>query len=171
MRIASSACVACAAALSLTAVLAPGCGSASALEGKDAPAFSLKDIDGDTISLEQLKGRGVILSFFFVGCGPCRAEAPYLSKLAEKYWEKGLRVVAINVRPEETVDVVGQFARSQNLKHLLLVGGSEVAMRYDVHAVPANFFIDKWGKVVGSEVGFDPQALEAGALKVLPSSK
>jgi thiol-disulfide isomerase/thioredoxin len=137
-----------------------------------APDFELKDVDGKTWKLSALRGKGVILSFWFIGCPPCRAEAPYLSELAERYRDKGLVVLAVDVRPEESRDDVSDFRATENVKHVLLPQGNAVATKYGVNRTPTTFFIDPDGEIYSNHRGFDPVLgigqLELPARAVLP---
>jgi len=51
--------------------------------GKPAPDFQLKSLDGQTISLSELRGRPVLINFWATWCGPCRMEMPFLQALSE----------------------------------------------------------------------------------------
>jgi len=56
-------------------------------EGMSAPAFLVKTIDGRTMSLDSLKGKVVVLNFWFIGCAICRAHKPKLNDLKAKFGE------------------------------------------------------------------------------------
>ena len=58
-----------------------------------APDFTLADLDGNWVSLSELKGKVVLLNFWGTWCGPCRREIPDFIKLAEKYKKDGLEIV------------------------------------------------------------------------------
>src|SRR5205085_173417 len=58
-------------------------------QAKPAPDFSLVALDGKTISLASLRGKVVVLNFWFPACAPCRAELPLMQKLYEQYRPKG----------------------------------------------------------------------------------
>ncbi len=61
-----------------------------------APDFTLKDLNGKTVSLSAFKGKVVLLNFFATWCPPCRAEMPALNKLYHTLKPRGLEVVAVS---------------------------------------------------------------------------
>ncbi len=89
--------------------------------------------------------------------------------MADKYGKKGLIVLAVNIRPNETADQIKGFARGLGLKHVLLQNGAAAASTYHVRGTPTTFFIDSQGSIVEREEGFDAAKLEAGARAVLPA--
>ena len=52
---------------------------------EEAPQFTLKNLDGETISLTSLKGKTVILDFWATWCGPCKASFPGMQEVVKKY--------------------------------------------------------------------------------------
>lgn len=149
-------------------------GTAQAAAVYDAPDFSLENLEGKMVAFrEATRGKVVLLSFWGYGCGPCRIEAPYLSKLQEKYGDKGFVVFAVNGYDEDKETVQG-FVSQQNLKQPVFLMGRNVAReKYKVSGFPTNFWIDHQGKVVHKEVGFSPDyfpAMEARVKKLLQGS-
>ena len=68
------------------------------LAGKPAPPFTLRRIDtGETVTLEQLKGKPLVVNFWATWCGPCRQEMPLLDQLYGKYKQAGLVMLSVNV--------------------------------------------------------------------------
>jgi thiol-disulfide isomerase/thioredoxin len=65
-------------------------------EGKAAPAFEFSCMKGDTVSLEQLKGKVVLLYVWFTGCPPCMKETPELVSLYHEFALRGLGIVGAN---------------------------------------------------------------------------
>ena len=72
-----------------------------ATDERSAPVdFTTKDTDGDTISAKDLRGKVVVLNFWYAGCPPCRAEAKYLNQVHDQYADGDVVFVGVNVRDE-----------------------------------------------------------------------
>ena len=66
-------------------------------DGESAPTFSLRDINGKQVSLEDYKGSVVLINFWATWCGPCQTEMPHLQKIYADHKDKGFVVrVAAN---------------------------------------------------------------------------
>ena len=83
--------------------------------GKPAPAFTLTDIDGHRVSLSQLKGKPVLISFWATWCVPCREELPLIRDEYLAHRAQGLEVVAIDWG-DESADTVRRFWTSLKLQ-------------------------------------------------------
>src|SRR6185312_9372226 len=127
--------------------------AASALEGKQAPAFKLKMLDGKTVSLSDLKGHVVILDFWATWCGPCRMSLPHLDKLYKAEKDKGLKAFAVD-QQESDADV-RQFVKQTGLSvPVLMDGDGRVGGQYGVEGIPQTVVVDKEGKVRRVFVGY-----------------
>ena len=119
-----------------------------------AADFVLKDLAGETVSLEELKGRPVLLNFWAVDCPGCRVEAPHLSAMRKKYADRGLVVLAVNAWNEPR-EAVARYVRDNALTQRILLNGAGVAKDgYGVLGLPASFWINKEGVVVHQLAGF-----------------
>ncbi|MFZ1729660.1 MAG: TlpA disulfide reductase family protein [Bacteroidota bacterium] len=130
--------------------------SASALSaqvGEQAPAFSLKDRDGKTVTLESLKGKVIVLNFWATWCPPCRAEIPAFKSAYDKYKAKGVEIVGISL-DQKGWSVIKPFLDNQKIQYPVLLGDAEIARDYgNIRSIPTTFIIDRKGKVVDSHVG------------------
>jgi len=113
-------------------------------KGNLAIDFQLKNLVGETVSLNELRGSPVMLNFWASWCGPCRSEMPLLQQIYDEYKDKGLVILAINIR--EDLSTVRQFMQSNNLSFpVLLDANGSVALKYNAARIPTTYFIDKDG--------------------------
>ena len=134
-------------------------GSAAKLEGKPAPQFSLKTLSGKAVSLEDLKGQVVVLDFWATWCPPCVKSLPELGKLHQDAGGKGVQVFAVNV--QEDKQKIEGFLKSQEVSvPVLMDQDGDVAMKFNVTAIPQTVVIGKDGEVKKVFVGATPQTYE-----------
>jgi len=133
--------------------------------GPPAPHFSLSDISGQTVSLEQYRGNIVLLDFWATWCSPCRMTIPVLIKLQEQYRDKGLVILAVSLDDPQLVndkDLL-YFKKMSQINYPLLRFNQNLMRDYfsnEQLAVPTMFIIDRNGRIRDKIVGFQPQALE-----------
>uniref|UniRef100_A0A7C4TCJ4 TlpA family protein disulfide reductase n=1 Tax=candidate division WOR-3 bacterium TaxID=2052148 RepID=A0A7C4TCJ4_UNCW3 len=113
--------------------------------------FTLKSIDGETVSLSDFKGKVVLLDFWATWCPPCRRSIPHLISLYEKYKDRGVIIIGISSEEEGTIR---NFRDENGITYPLLLGTSEVFQKYKVSAIPHTVFIDKKGKERKTQIGF-----------------
>jgi thiol-disulfide isomerase/thioredoxin len=130
---------------------------AMALAGKPAPAFTLKDLEGKSVELGQLKGSVVVLDFWATWCGPCVQSLPHIAELSREQGPKGLKVFAVNQQEGEAE--VKQFlsAHSElNGLTVLLDSDGAVGAKYLANAIPETVVIGKDGVIKKVFVGAGP---------------
>ena len=153
-------------------LLITGCAGGSeptATVGKAAPDFELQNLDGQSISLSDLKGKPVLINFWATWCGPCVSEMPYLQEIHDEWSGKGLVVLAINIG--DSSSEAEQFLQNHNLSlPVLLDTGKVVAQRYNIRGIPTTFFIDKDGIIQEKIIGAFPnkEAIENRLSKIMP---
>jgi len=129
------------------------------LTGRKAPAFTLKSLKGEQVSLSDFKGQVVLIDFFATWCPPCRAVTPILRELETKYKDKGLTVISID--QGEPREMAADYAKEMGYTALMLVDeDGSVSERYKVTGLPTLVIIDQNGKVSSYQVGFAPQAMD-----------
>jgi peroxiredoxin len=127
--------------------------SLQAQVGKQAPAFSLKDKDGNTWSAEGLKGKVIVLNFWATWCPPCRAEIPAFKTVYDKYREKGVEILGVSL-DHKGWDVIRPFLKQHEINYPVVLGGAEIARDYgNIRSIPTTVIIDREGKVIDSHVG------------------
>lgn len=144
----------------------------SPLVGKEAPAFELRAVlnppeAGESVDLASLRGRPVLLDFWATWCGPCRAEAPVLERVARRFQGDGLVVLGVNTHDEE--GLAEAFGKRLGLTYPLVFDtSSRVARAYGVDSFPTLVLVDREGKVSAVRVGTTDEAeLERLLRKVL----
>ncbi len=88
-------------AIIFTAALAISGPVQAAEEGKTAPDFTLKALDGSNVKLNELRGTVVLVNFWASWCGPCRTEMPLLDELYNEYRDYGFTILGINLDEEQ----------------------------------------------------------------------
>lgn len=115
-----------------------------------APTFALGTYDGKPdFDLAKYKGKVVLMSYWYPGCGPCRAEMPHLENALRKVDRSDIVYIGINsVRSQD--NYVADFVKNANVTFTPLKGTKEVISAYKVVVNPMNFIIDKEGKIAYS---------------------
>lgn len=123
---------------------------------RPAAMFSLKDVDGNTVSLEDYKGKTIVLDFWATWCVPCKKSFPAMKMAMNKYKDDP-NVKFFFINTWETGDVTSEVKKYMNdhqypfevlmdLKEAD-TGVNKVAKSYSVSAIPAKFVIDKNGNI------------------------
>jgi peroxiredoxin len=139
-------------AVALTAVAA---WQARHLPGAGAPApdFTLSTLSGETVRLEALRGRPVVLAFWAPWCGVCKMESSNLSLLRRLAGDSA-HVLSVAVAYEDEEDV-RSFAREHEVDYPVLLGGEEAIQReWRVNSFPTVFFVSPEGRVERAVVGY-----------------
>jgi peroxiredoxin len=150
---------------SLIAVLADEDGSA--LVKTKAPAWKLLDLEGNTVSSEDFKGKVVILDFWATWCGHCGAEIPGLDELQSEYQKRGLAVIGISL-DEEGADAVKDFVAKTGMNYRVLMGDEKVQQDFGgMDAIPVTFVIDRQGNIVKRHLGLTEKSEFEAEIKPL----
>lgn len=119
----------------------------SPLIGKEAPDFTLKQFDGEEIKLSELRGKTVLVNFWASWCMPCRQEARALEESWEKYKDKDIVFIGVNVWDDN----------SSALSYMEKYGGQyphgvdpaeEIQVNYGIGGVPETYFISPSGVII-----------------------
>lgn len=115
--------------------------------GSPAPDFTLRDLNGQSISLSNFLGKAVLINFWSTTCPPCVEEMPYFEALHQD-WENRNDIVLITVNMGEDSTRVKNFIQSKNYTFPVLLDGSfEAAQKYRVQYTPTTVLIGKDGTV------------------------
>ncbi|MCG9130356.1 redoxin domain-containing protein [Candidatus Poribacteria bacterium] len=122
-----------------------------AWEGQVLPEFSpVVDLDGKPVSLADYRGKLVLLDFWATWCGPCITELPNIKEVYEKYHDKGFEIIGISLDTDEAA--LHTFIKENRLPWRQVFDGAgretPLAQQYRVRSIPAQFLMDREGKVI-----------------------
>lgn len=114
------------------------------LPSAPAPAFSLADLEGKTISSTTLKGQVLLINFWATWCAPCRQEMPALDSLHKEFKGKGLTVIGISI--DSDLSPIKEFiAGAKTSFQILHDPEMKCHDTYKVFAYPTTFLVDRQG--------------------------
>ncbi|HEY5056847.1 MAG TPA: TlpA disulfide reductase family protein [Acidobacteriaceae bacterium] len=118
--------------------------------------FTLKDIKGKAVTLSELKGKIVLVSFWATWCPPCRKEMGDLNAIYMHYQSQGLVILSVtNEDPMTVVKWSQQFGEYH--PPVLLDEGGKVAKQYHVDGIPTTFVYNRDGVLVAKAIDMRTQ--------------
>ena len=132
--------------------------------GYRPPNFTLKDLQGKTVELENFRGKVIFINFWATWCVPCRAEMPAIEELYQQFKDKDFVVLAVS-EDLAGMSIVAPFVEELKLTFpILLDPDLSIQDRYGIRALPSTFLIDKTGiithKMLGARDWTQKQTLE-----------
>jgi thiol-disulfide isomerase/thioredoxin len=134
----------------------------SGTQGLSTPAATeslakakFQDLKGAPVSLDQWKGKVVVLNFWATWCPPCREEMPALMRFQQRFAANGVQIVGIAL---DSTDKVAAFGAELQINYPLLVGGNELfplmtALGNKAGALPFTVIIDRQGNFSAGHLG------------------
>ncbi|MGH9449501.1 MAG: TlpA family protein disulfide reductase [Terriglobia bacterium] len=111
-----------------------------------APDFSLTDLDGQTISLANFRGKVVILDFWATWCGPCRMEIPGFVQLQQKYGPQGFQIIGVSM--DNGPQPVREFYQQFHMNYPVAMGNEKLGELYGgIIGLPTTFVIGRDGRI------------------------
>ncbi|MGB7631087.1 MAG: TlpA disulfide reductase family protein [Candidatus Deferrimicrobium sp.] len=135
---------------------------------RTAPAFSLKDTNGNLYSSAQLAGKPAVINFFATWCPPCREEIPGFVEVYNRHKENGFELIGISLDTDTRENLPG-FLMSNKIGYKILFGDLATARAYGgVSVLPTTFFVGKDGEIKNVHVGYiDEDAFDKEVMKLL----
>lgn len=121
--------------------------------GSVAPDWTLYTADGKKMSLTQMKGKVILMDFYFVGCGACMLSLKSLDNIYEKYKNQNFAMASITER--DSKKSVLAFDKNYHIKYPGYIGAADVVRSYHVTGFPTFYFINEEGKIGSVLVGYE----------------
>ena len=122
------------------------------IEGKPKSAgFNLEDTEGNKVSLEDYRGKFVLLNFWATWCAPCRKEMPAMSNLHDEFNGESLEVVGVHVGP--SLAGVKKFLKAVPVNFTILIDKDMSLANWGVQGLPTTFLLNPDGKLVYKAIG------------------
>lgn len=129
-------------------------------KGKSAIGFSVSDINGNSYSINDLKGKVVVLNFWFTGCQPCIQEMPELNELVKEYLDKEVVFIAFALDNKEALE---SFLEKRSFDYNIIseVDTKPVVGAYGVTAYPTHLVLDQNSIIKLSSSGYTDSTVES----------
>ncbi|MDA1184012.1 MAG: TlpA disulfide reductase family protein [Acidobacteria bacterium] len=131
-------------------------------------SFTLKDLNGDDVSLSAFKGKVILLDFWATWCGPCKVEIPYFIDFYTRYQAQGLQVLGFDV--DDEIPALTEYVELMKMNYPILIGAGrdDVLKAYGpMPGLPTTVIIGRDGKVCMSHTGLVEKAVFEEAIKAL----
>jgi thiol-disulfide isomerase/thioredoxin len=123
-----------------------------------APAWRLRDPDGNPVSSDQFKGKVVVIDFWATWCVPCRIEIPGYIELQKKYAKDGLVIIGVSV-DQEGPAVVKKFMADFGINYPIVMADDDIVNAFGgVDAYPTTYIIDRDGIIRDRKIGSESTA-------------
>src|SRR5437763_1099633 len=136
--------------------------------GSSLPDFLVKDLQGQSISSVDLKGKVVLIDFWATWCQPCKKEMPGYQKLLDRYGSRGFAVVGL--KSDIMADSVSplQFAKTIGVRYPLVIASAELTHKFGgIEGLPTTMIYDRHGILRKKVIGFDYTESFEASLKPL----
>ena len=129
-------------------------GMAACQHATMAPASRFVLLDGSIQSMDELRGKVTLITFWATSCSTCVAEMPLLAQTQQQYQSRGYHTLAVAMQYDNPV-YVKNFARSRQLPFAVAIDhDGQLAQNWGpVRATPTSFLVNRRGQIVQRHVG------------------
>ena len=123
----------------------------------------IKNLDGTTFTIDDKKGKVVLLNLWATWCGPCRSEMPTLVKMQDDYRDKNFEIIGLDT-DDEPASAINAFKDQMKLNYALV--WSDAALQNELlkvskfAGIPQSFLIDREGRLRGVFTGANPGSVQ-----------
>jgi cytochrome c biogenesis protein CcmG/thiol:disulfide interchange protein DsbE len=134
-------------ALLVAAVLRPATGSPLVAINRPAPDFTMSLYNGGKLHLAALRGKTVVLNFWWSGCEPCKQEAPILERQWQAWKDKGVVFIGVDEQDDPTTATPRAFLAKYGVTYPNGWDPGDVDIQYGTTGQPETFFITPRGTI------------------------
>lgn len=135
--------------------------------GTKFPDFTETDLNGQPLSVSQLKGKVVLVNFWATWCGPCVAALPGLLKIHGTYHPRGFEIIGISL--DQDKEQLQRFVAENKIPWPQYFDGlgwrNKLAVQYGVNSTPMYYLLDRAGSIIKANPALDE--LEAAVAKAV----
>ena len=118
-----------------------------------AATAEMKNLDGTTSKVSDMKGKVLLLNMWATWCGPCRGEMPDLVKMQDQHRDKGFEIIGLNTDDGDTKEMVEKFAIEMSLNYKLVWSPTDQQAALlnisKFQGIPQSFVVDRDGRLRG----------------------
>lgn len=120
---------------------------------KKIEMFESLDIKGALVDIKSLKGKIVVLNFWFIRCPPCRMERPYLNQLVDEYaGDSNIVFIAVSLDPRPQLET---YLKDSPFKYQVIADGMNIANKNKVDQYPTHVILDQEGKIAFNTISYN----------------
>lgn len=135
--------------------------------GSTFPGFDVKDVAGQPLSVASYRGKVLLIDFWATWCGPCVGEMPNVIKTYEAHHAQGFEIIGVSLDQDRLK--LQNFTKQHDMPWPQFFDGqgwgNQLAVKYGIESIPANFLLDGHGKIIGQDLR--GEELEAAVVKAL----
>ena len=125
---------------------------ASIKKGAPSPTFNYPDNNGNSVSLEDLKGKYVYIDVWATWCGPCKVEIPYLKEIDDEFKGKDIAFVSLSIDKMERKEKWLKMIQEEKLQGIQVLAdkdwNSDFVTAFNIKGIPRFILLDKNGNIV-----------------------
>lgn len=122
--------------------------------GGPMPPYKLMDLDGNVYHSDSMKGKVVVMNFWFKTCGPCKQEIPFLNGLVD-YYANNSKVKFLAMGLDDSI-ACGIFLQRVPFQYQIVPEARDLANTWNISHYPTHIIIDKKGKIILYCEGYAP---------------
>jgi len=143
--------------LVLILVFAACTGTDKSTSGSNEPVdFSVSNLEGETVTLSEYRGKVVVLDFWATWCRPCLTEIPTFNRINRNYSDNSDFAILTIASESGDAEDLAEFIENKGIEYPVLIGNRKVLRDFGVPGFPTTLIIDKEGKIAARLIGSRP---------------